>query len=375
MQPGGPAPSVRALRHLSHLHARTLAQWAGGRAQAQPHLGPAQDACTCPAAVSVLTVTWLLGRGLLSRDGGRPGTAPGREPTCSPAHTLRPRVRVGGTVAFGPRAAVQLRTGRGGNKDTSEWKGGGPSPRAPPPAPWAGAVAGDSGPGGSRHRRLPCSSCARQRPLRQRHTAARVTTWPTTTREGNRLPEGSMALGLRGRRRSTQGRPSEPRCERRRPLPSLPCVQRADEGPAPPAAPPCRTESCPAPTVLPPPPGPPPSSLRVTCTPHPPPRRRRPSSAVPAQLSRSRLAGTLTPAYPQPHPPRGGACATWPAAAPPAQPGRRSPTPPPPGRCTVPKHPILPPRVPSGDSCQARGVCVGGRGVHANAPALTGPPG
>lgn len=66
---------------------------------------------------------------------------------------------------------------------------------APPPAPLDGAVAGDSGQGGSHQRRLPCSSCTRRRPLRQCHTAARVTTWPTTTREGNRLPEGSMALG------------------------------------------------------------------------------------------------------------------------------------------------------------------------------------
>lgn len=56
---------------------------------------------------------------------------------------------------------------------------GGPS--APPRVP------------GSHQPGLPCSSCAHRRPLRQCHTAARVTTWPTTTREGNRLPEGSMA--------------------------------------------------------------------------------------------------------------------------------------------------------------------------------------
>lgn len=60
------------------------------------------------------------------------------------------------------------------------------------------------------------------------------------------------------------------------------------------------------------------------------------------------------------------------AAAPPSTAGAASaqvpPRPAPTGRVTVvPEHPIRPPRVPSGDSCQAP------RGLHAGAPAPTGP--
>lgn len=72
-----------------------------------------------------------------------------------------------------------------------------------------------------------------------------------------------------------------------------------------------------------------------------------------AELARSRLAGTLTPAYPQPHPPGGGTCSDA-QPAPPAQPGqpqRGPPMPPQKDDCSVPA-PHLPPRSPLGDSCQ-----------------------
>lgn len=68
---------------------------------------------------------------------------------------------------------------------------------------------------------LPCSSCACRRPLRQCHTAARVTAWPTTTREGKRLPEGSMALGPEASGRAG-GAALGTLLEAGSPLPSLP---------------------------------------------------------------------------------------------------------------------------------------------------------
>lgn len=192
---------------------------------------------------------------------------------------------------------------------------------APPPAPLDGAVAGDSSQSGSHQRRLPCSSCTRRRPLRQCHTAARVTTWPTTTREGNRPPEGSMALGCPAADRA--GRAAlQAAVEAGNPLPFLRGGQmgggRRDQGPPrlqdrptalsawcpktrgetspvlhqlcshqPPLPPPCHSQSPPASTA--------PSPVQLSL--------RRATRAT-----RSRLAGTLTPAYPQPHPPGGGAC-------------------------------------------------------------------
>lgn len=115
--------------------------------------------------------------------------------------------------------------------------------------------------GGCCQPRLPCSSRARQRPLRQCHTAARVTTWPTTTREGNRPPEGSMALAPDSHGQSRRSCLPSPLRRPGSPLPSP-----GGPGTAPPAGPPCCTHGLApqtglveAPTVLPPPPLPPPS--------------------------------------------------------------------------------------------------------------------
>lgn len=227
--------------------------------------------------------------------------------------------------------------------------------------------------GGCCQPRLPCSSRARQRPLRQCHTAARVTTWPTTTREGNRPPEGSMALAPDSHGQSRRSCLPSPLRRPGSPLPSP-----GGPGTAPPAGPPCCTHGLApqtglveAPTVLPPPPLPPPSwSLGGA--------PRLPQAPDPAQQSLRRavslkVSGNLNPCSSAATP--AGRRRLWLCEAkpqpPPAQPGRprhKSPRPAPTGRVTVvPKHPIRPPRVPSGDSCQAP------RGLHAGAPALTGP--
>lgn len=99
------------------------------------------------------------------------------------------------------------RTGRGGHREIQGRERGGPS-SAPPSAPWP-AGGKKQQPRGWPPSALPCSSCTRGRPRRQCHTAARVTTWPTTTREGNRLPEGSMALEAPACVLGRRSRPSE----------------------------------------------------------------------------------------------------------------------------------------------------------------------
>lgn len=277
-------------------------------------------------------------------------------------------------------------TGKGGHREVLKWEGGGPSPR-PASSHQAGAVAGDRSParpGGSCQRRLPCTSCTRQRPLRQCHTAARVTTWPTTTSEGNRLPEGSMALGLQA-----AGRAGEAALRNRLPatggfLPSRP-GRRVWRGGAPgpgtaqPARPPCRTGClaprglvlAPAPTVL--LPASSPSSLSAT---RPLGHSELPTHLPlhPVQLSLRRastlkVSWSLNPCLPaatpagrrglsdaQPAPPS----TAW-AWAPPASPG---------GDCGV-LVPHSASKKPSGDSCQA----PGGWGGDASAPAPTGPSG
>lgn len=103
----------------------------------------------------------------------------------------------------------------------------------------------------------------------------------------------------------------------------------------------------------------PPRSLRPRRLALPTLPRRRRLSCPGAELSRSRLAGALTPACPRPHPPGGGACGEdGQTAAPPAQPGPWAASAPSPHATptrtvtVVPKHPVLPPRVPPGDSCQ-----------------------
>lgn len=79
-------------------------------------------------------------------------------------------------------------------------------PSCPAPSILAGAAASGSDSDCCRQWCLPCSSCGPRRPLRQCHTAARVTTWPKTTREGKRLPDCSMT--------ATQSRHSSPCCAR-----------------------------------------------------------------------------------------------------------------------------------------------------------------
>ena len=216
----------------------------------------------------------------------------------------------GGDSALPPCAVLgrSSGTGRGGHREIQGLEGGGPSPcpaSSPQDRGGGRSPLPRRGPDGSCQRRLPCTSCPRQRPLRQCHTAARVTTWPTTTSDGNRLPEGSMALGLH-------------RCGQSGGA-SLPCLEDGGGGgrlgpvTALPARPPyCTVCLAPqrrvpstAPTVLPPAS----SASSLPATRRSPPTSHSARLSCPyAQLSRSRLAGALTPAYPQPHPPGGGAC-------------------------------------------------------------------
>ena len=121
----------------------------------------------------------------------------------------------GGDSALPPCAVLgrSSGTGRGGHREIQGLEGGGPSPcpaSSPQDRGGGRSPLPRRGPDGSCQRRLPCTSCPRQRPLRQCHTAARVTTWPTTTSDGNRLPEGSMALGLHGCGQSGRSLPSLP---------------------------------------------------------------------------------------------------------------------------------------------------------------------
>lgn len=198
------------------------------------------------------------------------------------------------------------------------------------PAHWRGSGWRPAGPGGSCQRRLPCSSCARQRPLRQCHTAASVMIWPTTTREGNRLPEGSMALGPHGRGRSRRSSPSEPLCEAGQTPPFPVRGAPRDKGPPRRPAPPHCLPGAPRPAA---PTAPPPSHRWALFTAS----RGAQLSCPRAELSRSRLAQALTPAYPQPHP-GGGACGDVAKPQHPHQPGR--PQHPHPRVTAVPEHSI-----------------------------------